>query len=163
MNGLPFPTLGDLPDPGIEHLLRLLHRQVESLLLRHLGSQVFLDLTFVDPFARKLSLFASSIKIILVFQGSTRRSLILSLTLHNSQRNKMSEWGGKIFSLLNSSDLIHSNLKLLSSIKVGTLSCFGLILLINQIYLYFSFHILTWNQSFFSHFFQCHIEDLIIY
>ena len=72
LNGLPFPILWDTPDPGIEHLLCLLHRQVDSLLLSHLGSQVFPDLTFVDPFARKPSLFASSRKILLVFQGSTR-------------------------------------------------------------------------------------------
>ena len=35
------PTPGDLPDPGIEpHLLYLLHWQVDSLPLRHLGSPV---------------------------------------------------------------------------------------------------------------------------
>ena len=38
-NGLPFPTPGDLPNPGIElHLLHLLHCQVNSLQLNHLGS-----------------------------------------------------------------------------------------------------------------------------
>ena len=36
-NGLPFPTPGDLPDPGIE-LLHLLHRQADSLPLHHPGS-----------------------------------------------------------------------------------------------------------------------------
>ena len=33
-SGLPFPTPGDLPDPGIS----LLHWQADSLPLRHLGS-----------------------------------------------------------------------------------------------------------------------------
>ena len=30
-SGLPFPTPGDLPDSGVEHLLHLLHWQVSSL------------------------------------------------------------------------------------------------------------------------------------
>ena len=34
-SGLPFPTPGDLPDPGIE--LCLLHWQAVSVPLRHLG------------------------------------------------------------------------------------------------------------------------------
>ena len=39
--GLLLPTPGDLPDPGIEpHLLYLLHWQVDSLPLSHLGSPV---------------------------------------------------------------------------------------------------------------------------
>ena len=39
-NGLPFPTLGDLPDPGIKtaFLPHLLHWQANSLPLSHLGS-----------------------------------------------------------------------------------------------------------------------------
>ena len=38
-NGLPFPTQGDLPDPGIKlHLLRLLNCQADSLPLCHFGS-----------------------------------------------------------------------------------------------------------------------------
>ena len=38
-NGLPFPTQGGLPDPGIKlHLLHLLNRQAGSLPLYHLGS-----------------------------------------------------------------------------------------------------------------------------
>ena len=36
-SGLPSPPPGDLPDPGI-HLLYLLHWQVGSLPLAHLGS-----------------------------------------------------------------------------------------------------------------------------
>ena len=36
-SGLPFPTPGNLPDPGIE-LLHLLHRQADSLPPHHLGS-----------------------------------------------------------------------------------------------------------------------------
>ena len=40
-SGLPFPTPRDLPGPGIKlHLLRLLHLQVDSLLLCHLGFYV---------------------------------------------------------------------------------------------------------------------------
>ena len=36
---LPFPTPGDLPNPGIElHLSHLLHFQADSLPLSHLGS-----------------------------------------------------------------------------------------------------------------------------
>ena len=35
-SGLPFPSPGDLPNPGIElHLLCLLHWQVDSLLLSY--------------------------------------------------------------------------------------------------------------------------------
>ena len=37
-SGLPLPTLGDLSHPGVETLLRLLHWQVDSLPLHHLGS-----------------------------------------------------------------------------------------------------------------------------
>ena len=38
-SGLPFPPLGDLPNPGIKlSLLCLLHWQVDSLSLCHLGS-----------------------------------------------------------------------------------------------------------------------------
>ena len=38
-SGLPFPTPGDLPDPGIEPVsLHLLHWRVDSLPLQHLGS-----------------------------------------------------------------------------------------------------------------------------
>ena len=37
-SGLPFPTPGDLPDPGIESNLRLLHWQAGSLPLHHQGS-----------------------------------------------------------------------------------------------------------------------------
>ena len=38
-SGLPFPSLGDLPDPRIGATsLSLLHWQVDSLLLCHLGS-----------------------------------------------------------------------------------------------------------------------------
>ena len=37
--GVPFPTSGDLPDPGVKpKLLRLLHWQAGSLSLSHLGS-----------------------------------------------------------------------------------------------------------------------------
>ena len=39
-NGLPFPTPGDLPNVGIEHVsLCLLHCQADSLPLGHLGSK----------------------------------------------------------------------------------------------------------------------------
>ena len=39
-NGLPFPTPGDLPNIGIEHVsLCLLHCQADSLPLGHLGSK----------------------------------------------------------------------------------------------------------------------------
>ena len=38
-SGLPFPSAGDPPDPGINpHLLCLLHWQASSLPLSHLGS-----------------------------------------------------------------------------------------------------------------------------
>ena len=38
-SGLPFPSPGDLPNPGIDpHLLRLLHWQADSLLLSYLVS-----------------------------------------------------------------------------------------------------------------------------
>ena len=39
-SGLPFPSPGELPDPGMEApcLLRLLHWQADSLPLSHLGS-----------------------------------------------------------------------------------------------------------------------------
>ena len=39
-NWLPFPTPGDLPDPGIE--LRLLHWQADSLPPSHRGSPIAL-------------------------------------------------------------------------------------------------------------------------
>ena len=40
-SGLPSPTPGDLPSPGIElHLLHLLHWQADSLPLCHLGAGV---------------------------------------------------------------------------------------------------------------------------
>ena len=40
-SGLPFPTPGDLPGPGIEPLLpRPLHWQEDSLALSHLGSRL---------------------------------------------------------------------------------------------------------------------------
>ena len=47
-SGLPFPSPGALPDPGIEqHLLCLLHWQADSLLLAPPGKPVFKDkLTF---------------------------------------------------------------------------------------------------------------------
>ena len=40
-SGLPFPSLGDLPNPGIErtHVSCFLHWQADSLLLSHLESQ----------------------------------------------------------------------------------------------------------------------------
>ena len=46
-SGLPFPLPGDLPDSGTEpaslalHLLRLLHWQVDSSPLSHLGSSLW--------------------------------------------------------------------------------------------------------------------------
>ena len=43
-SGLPFPSPGALPDPGIEqHLLCLLHWQADSLLLAPPGKPVFKD------------------------------------------------------------------------------------------------------------------------
>ena len=39
-SGLPFPTPGDLPSPGIEHLMHLQHWQVDALLLVPPGKQV---------------------------------------------------------------------------------------------------------------------------
>ena len=45
---LPFPTPGDLPNPGIEpHLQHLLHWQVDTLSLSHQGSQIT-NLFFTD-------------------------------------------------------------------------------------------------------------------
>ena len=38
LSGFPFPSPGDLPDPGIDSLLRLLYQQADSLPLCHLGS-----------------------------------------------------------------------------------------------------------------------------
>ena len=47
-SGLPFPSPGDLPDPGIKpHLLHLLHWQVDSLPLCHLGSILLYIILFV--------------------------------------------------------------------------------------------------------------------
>ena len=43
-SGLPFPSPGDLPDPGIELcLLHLLHWQADSLPLHHLDACQFPD------------------------------------------------------------------------------------------------------------------------
>jgi len=44
-SGLPFPSLGDLPDPGIN--LHLLHWQADSLPLNHLGSQRYRGIQIV--------------------------------------------------------------------------------------------------------------------
>ena len=42
-SGLPFPTIGDLLDSGIKpHVLHLLHQQVDSLPLCHLGIPISL-------------------------------------------------------------------------------------------------------------------------
>ena len=49
-NGLPCPSLGDLPDPGIEHLsLCLLHCQASSLLLAPAGKPIFSKITLFWP------------------------------------------------------------------------------------------------------------------
>ena len=65
-SGLPFPSPGDLPDPGIEPFSpRLLHWQADSLPLSQLGSPVTSNYSFniytllqcrrpgLDPWARK--------------------------------------------------------------------------------------------------------------
>ena len=45
-SGLPFPSPGDLPNPGIEpRLLCLLHWQADSLPLNHLGSLATVEQT----------------------------------------------------------------------------------------------------------------------
>ena len=58
-SGLPFPTPGDLPNPGVQtqgsnpHLLCLLHWQADSLPLDHLGVLIIKD---IFPVFEKLHL-----------------------------------------------------------------------------------------------------------
>ena len=42
-NGLPFPSPGDLLDPGIELRPHLLHLQADSIPLSHLRSPIIVD------------------------------------------------------------------------------------------------------------------------
>ena len=87
--GLPFPSPGDLPDPGIK--LHLLHWQVDSFLLGHLGSSTIKlhvnfhlhgALTPLTPtlFRSQLYNFKSSIYLIL---DSTAKILTQSRVLHH--------------------------------------------------------------------------------
>ena len=46
-NGLPFPSPGDLPNPGTEPLLHHLHWPVDSLLLRHQGSPIYACIIYI--------------------------------------------------------------------------------------------------------------------
>ena len=48
-SGVPFPPLGDLPDPGVEPMpLRLLHWQADPLPLSHAGSHLWC-VRFIRP------------------------------------------------------------------------------------------------------------------
>ena len=55
LSGLLFPPSGDLPGPGIEPMsLRLLHLQVDSLLLSHQGSLYYHELVAISDFCLKV-------------------------------------------------------------------------------------------------------------
>ena len=55
LSGLPFPPSGDLTDLGIEPgSLRLLHLQVDSLLLSHQGSLYYHELVAISDFCLKV-------------------------------------------------------------------------------------------------------------
>ena len=59
--GLPFPTPGDLPDPGINLcLLQILHWQADSLPLYHLGSSYFSFYTHICCFCWIICKYVSS-------------------------------------------------------------------------------------------------------
>ena len=53
-NGYPFPSQGDLPNPGMELLSTcLLHWQVDSLPLSHLESPALVQILIIDEKTRK--------------------------------------------------------------------------------------------------------------